>query len=178
MMEEARRLWMLFETEYGSKGVQSFDFPNITFQAGPCRDVSLLKENLGALAHQLQPFEVVIDGLGYFESPSKVVFLKVRPTADLRRSHQAVSEWLEKHFGSLYHNYLPGAWIPHVTVAMKDLTDEAFTRAMHQLRQYHPHYRQILANINLVHSFGDMERMDIIASARLAPRDRNAQRRL
>lgn len=173
MLDEARRLWKLFETEYASKGVQSFDFPNVTFQGGQCRDVSRLKDELRALARHLQPFEVIIDGLDCFGSQSKVVFFKVRLTDDLRRVHQVVNETLGQHCENLFQDYLPENWIPHVTVAMKDLTDQVFNRAMHNLRGYHPYYQQTISNINLVQAFGEMERIEIIRSVRLMQQSRN-----
>lgn len=167
MLDEARRLWKLFETEYASKGVQSFDFPNVTFQGGQCRDVSRLRQEFAALARQVPPFEVIIDGLGHFGPNSKVVFLKVQLTDELRRVHQAFTEMLGQYCETLHQSYQLGNWIPHVTVAMKDLTDQEFNRALHDLRDYHPYYRQPIFNINLVQSFEQRRRIEILESVRL-----------
>jgi 2'-5' RNA ligase len=132
-----------------------------------------LTDEFFALARQLEPFEIIIDGLGYFDSHSRVVFLQVRLTDNLRRVHQAVNEMLEQCCENLFQNYLPANWIPHVTVAMKDLTDQEFNRAMHDLREYRPYYRQTLSNINLVQASGEMGRIEIIRSVRLTQGNRN-----
>ncbi len=170
MLNEAKRLWKLFETEYASKGVQSFDFPNMTFQGGQCRDLPGLKDALVALARQLQPFEVIIDGLAYFESHPNVVFLKVQPSDSLRRIQEVVHETLEPYCENLFPNYRPETWTPHVTVAMNDLTDPAFRRALHDLRDYHPYYRQTISNIHLVHVLEETGRIEIVASVSLTQR--------
>lgn len=167
VLTEAQRLWRLFETEYASTGVQSFDWPNVTFQAGHCDDVSRLEDDLGTLARNLPPFEIVVDGLAHFESQPKTVYLQVLPTDDVRRVNRAVNEMLEHHCAKVFKPYRPKNWIPHVTVAMKDLTDEAFDRAINDLRDYHPFYRQTISNINLVQALNDMKRIEIIKSVRL-----------
>ena len=135
---EARRLWKLFEVEYASRGVQTFAHPNLTFQAGVCDDVDSLGQALIALSQRVLPFEITIDGLTFFPSPSRVAYLRVTPTAALRQIHRAVSEILAAHCTELFHNYQPENWVPHVTVAMGDLTDENRARATRDLAGYHP----------------------------------------
>ena len=48
--DEALRLWQLFETEYGSRGVQTFPHPHLTFHAGACLDVAELDDALAQAA--------------------------------------------------------------------------------------------------------------------------------
>ncbi len=43
LADEAKRLWQVFETRYASKGVQTFDYPNVTFQGGDCHDMAAVK---------------------------------------------------------------------------------------------------------------------------------------
>jgi 2'-5' RNA ligase len=163
-LDEARRLWRLFETVYASKGVQSFDHPNVTFQGGQCRDVARLDSALLDLNRQLRAFEIIIDGLGYFEVCSNVVFLKVQPTEELRRINRAVNDVLRGHCDELFEYCLPRKWVPHVTVAMEDLTDENLERVKKDLGEYHPYYRQVLSNIHLVQRCEDTGRIEILRS--------------
>ena len=163
VLNEARRLWKCFETDYGSSGVQCFDYPNVTFQAGYCQNIQPLGEALSQLSQQLRPFELIIDGWSCFES-SNVFYLQVQPTEALRQIHREVN-WLFEHHGvDVFGYYLPEQWVPHVTVAMEDLTAANLARAKRDLRGYHPRYRQMIANINLVERCNESGRIEIIRS--------------
>ncbi|MBI5035444.1 MAG: 2'-5' RNA ligase family protein [Chloroflexi bacterium] len=166
VLNEANRLWKLFETEYGSVGVQSFDYPNVTFQVGKCQDVARLANAIPALVRPLQPFEIIVDGLVRFESYEKAIFLRVQLTEELRRIHKIVSQLLGQYCENLIDYYLPEKWIPHITVAMTDLTPEQFKRAMHDLRDYCPYYRQTLSNLTLVRVL-ETGRIEIVMSVAL-----------
>ncbi|HVO44516.1 MAG TPA: 2'-5' RNA ligase family protein, partial [Aggregatilineales bacterium] len=131
LQAEAKRLWKLFERDYASTGVQSFDFPNVTFQGGHCRDLAPVKAALADLSRRLRPFTVVIDGLDYFEGHAKAIFLDVRFTDELRHINRVVNEMLAGCCETVFEQYRPENWRPHVTVAMNDLTDDAFARAWH-----------------------------------------------
>ena len=164
VLDEARRLWKLFETGYASKGVQSFDHPNVTFQGGYCRDVALLEAALSELSRQLRPFEVIIDGFGHFVVPSKAVFLKVRLTEELRHINRAVNDVLKGYCDEVFEHYLPETWVPHVTVATDDLTDVNFERAKRDLGGYRPYYRQVISSIQLAQRSAETGRIEVVKS--------------
>ena len=133
--QETERLWRLFETEYDSRGVQAFAHPHLTFHAGTCLDVAELDDALSELCQELHPFDVIIDGLGYFDAPSPVIFMKVEPTDELRALHRRIGEFMGFHCVGMYENYLPPKWVPHVTLAMTDLTPANFERAWRDLQE-------------------------------------------
>lgn len=158
---ESKRLWQLFEARYASRGVQSFDYPNLTFQAGTCQDMAAATHALVSLSQALHPFEVIVDSLAYFEGPSKTVFLKVRLTDELRRIHGAVHRALQPCGAGIYQRYLPEQWQPHITLAMDDLTEENFARAWKDFQDYHPFYEQQISNLCLVYMDRSTEHIKI-----------------
>lgn len=119
VLDEVLRLWKLFETKYGSMGVRSFAYPNLSFQGGRCHDVAPIEDALSSLSRHLRPFELIIDGFGSSETHSKVIFLKVKLTEDLRHINQVVNRMLQRHCEEVFDNYLPERWVPHVTVTME-----------------------------------------------------------
>jgi 2'-5' RNA ligase len=151
LAQEGWRLWKLFENRYASKGVQSFDYPNVTFQGGTCHAIAPVESALVDLSRSLHPFTVTIDGLDYFDGPAKAVFLNVEISDELKQLNRTFNAMLSKLCESVFEHYRPEKWRPHVTVAMSDLTDDNFARAWHDLRDYHPHYQQIVSNICLVY---------------------------
>lgn len=169
MLIEAQRLWKLFAIEYGSSGVQCFDYPNVTFQVGHCQDVTYLGDALAQLSHQFIPFELTIDGWACFER-SGVFYLKVHPTAKLGAIHRAVNGLLRQHGVEVFDHYRLEEWVPHVTVAMQDLTAENLTRAKQDMQGYHPRYRQLISNIHLVQRCHELGRIELVRSIRVSGR--------
>ena len=162
--QEALRLWQLFETEYDSRGVQTFAHPHLTFHAGTCLDVSELEVALTKLCQEFHPFEVLIDRLGYFDEPTPVIFMRVVPTPQLLALHRQIGEFMGFHCVGLYEHYLPDRWVPHVTLAMGDLTPANFERAWRDLRGLRPQFRQVLSNMHLVRRDDETGLVEIVAS--------------
>ena len=165
--KEAERLWQVFDRQYGSIVVRSFDYPHLTFQGGQCDDVVSLRHDLSCLCRKLTPFTVVVDGWDCFR-PANVVFLDVVPTDQLLRVHQAISELLRRHSGQLLPRYLPARWHPHITVAMGDLSDEMLARALSDLSEYHPKYQQEFSTLSLVQRVHEAQHVDLVASFELS----------
>ena len=149
VLVEARRLWKLFETRYASEGVQSFNHPNLTFQAGRCSDIGVMTDALSHLSLGLHAFEITVGGWACFEV-ANAIYLKVGLTTELQRIHEAINRIVQAHCAEIFANYLPDQWQPHITVAMGDLSDASFCRAKQDLSTYHPRYQQILSNLHLV----------------------------
>jgi len=167
VLDEARRLWKLFETRYASTGVQSFDHPNLTFQGGLCSDVAALAGALRDACRRLAPFDLIVDGLGYFEAPAPTVFMAVQMTEELRHINRELNALLGRHCEQVFDYYAPAHWTPHVTVAMGDLTADSFEHARRDLHDYHPHFRQVLSNLQLVQRCDETGRIEIVESYRL-----------
>jgi 2'-5' RNA ligase len=84
---------------------------------------------LAAFAETLAPFEVRLASLGLFADTTNLVFLGVVVTDALlalhRRAHAALGAFRE----SCWEYYLPGAWVPHVSLAL-DATEPAAQAAI------------------------------------------------
>jgi 2'-5' RNA ligase len=163
LLDEALRLWKLFETDYHSTGVQSFDHPNVSFQGGQCEQLAAVERALSELAGCLSPFEVIVDGWSCFES-SNVIFLMVVPTDELKHINRLINDLLQQHCREVFDAYLPTRWHPHVTLAMQDLSDDDFERARRDLGDYRPHHRQTLSNLHLVQWHHDSGRVETVYS--------------
>jgi len=79
---------------------------------------------LAAFAETLTPFETHLASIGLFADLTNVVFLGVVVTDSLlslhRRAHAALGAFRE----SCWEHYFPGAWVPHVSLAL-DATSAA-----------------------------------------------------
>jgi 2'-5' RNA ligase len=161
--DEVLRFWNVFETEFNSIGVQTFDHPNLGFQGGNCSNIDTLKDELLDLCVTLSPFEVIVEGFGFFEVPSKVVYLKVLKTDELNELHKKINYSLEKCYGNLFEFYTPENWVPHITLAMDDLSETDFNNFKERYKDYLPSFKQKISNLALV-EFKNNGRVELLSS--------------
>jgi 2'-5' RNA ligase len=148
--DEVLRFWDVFEKDYNSIGVRSFDHPNLGFQGGGSSNIDILKAELVNLCNNITPFEVIVDGFGYFEAPSKVVYLQVRKTNQLIEIHKEINRFLSKNCISTFQLYTPEYWVPHITLAMDDLSETSFDTFKNKQKNYSLTFNQKISNLALV----------------------------
>jgi 2'-5' RNA ligase len=151
--KKVKRLWNLFERKYGSKAIQAYSHPHFTFQAARTRDVRQLKMDFQTVASRIRPFEVEVDGIRHFRKD--VIYLAVRKTRELARMHRLIDRFLRTQCQDLLELYAPEHWIPHITLAMEDLTEDNFEKAWSQLRGSKFRFKQILNEICMVKFYPD-----------------------
>lgn len=161
--DEVLRFWNIFKENYNSIGVRSFDHPNLGFQGGSCLNLGSLKDELSSLCTKIPPFEITVNGFGFFESPSKVVYLKVMKTNELIEIHKKVNSTLAKCCENLFDFYTPENWIPHITLAMDDLSETSFESFKNRYKGYSPSFRQTISNLALV-EFKNNGRVELLCS--------------
>ncbi|MEI5908068.1 2'-5' RNA ligase family protein [Bacillus spongiae] len=160
---EVLRYWDLFETKYNSIGVQSFDYPNLGFQGGNCSSIDSVKDELSNLCMELPLIEVIVEGFGFFEAPSKVVYLKVLKTDELIELHRKINDYLAKYCEDLFELYIPEYWIPHITLAMGDLSETDFNSFKESYKDYSPSFKQTISKLALV-EFKNNGRVELLSS--------------
>lgn len=161
--DEVLSFWDVFEKDYNSVGVRSFDHPNLGFQGGSCLNVSSLKDELSNLCTKISPFEITADGFGFFEAPSKVVYLKVMKTNELIAIHKDINGALAKCCENLFNLYTPENWVPHITLEMGDLSETSFEEFKNRYKDYSPSFQQTISNLALV-EFKNNGRVELLHS--------------
>jgi 2'-5' RNA ligase len=146
--KEVKRLWKLFETKYHSVGVQKFNYPNITFQGGTTSNLNQLRKDFKKLVLQIDPFEIGVNGIGHFGK--KTIFLNVKKSNELVVVNKIICDFLKIHCRELFELYLPKSWVPHITLAMDDLTSDNFESLWDELSSKKINFQQTLHNICIV----------------------------
>ena len=147
---DTKRMWRLFEREYGSRAIQNFAHPHLSFQGGVCEDIKIIDAGLTQLLAKTKPFLLWIEGIDTFEESDRAIFMEVVKTRTLQRIHQRIDALLRKHCSQKFELYSPESWHPHVTLAHGDLTAGNLQRAKKDLENYRPRYKLKLHNICLV----------------------------
>jgi 2'-5' RNA ligase len=142
-------LWKYFENEYHSTGVQSFDHPNLSFQGGNTENLQELSADfIKTIPMKVRPYKVQVVGLGHFDK--NAIYLKVKKSRSLARINEIANKFLEVHCCNLFERYSPENWVPHVTLAMSDLTVPSFNSAWDALGRANVRFKQTIHNICLV----------------------------
>lgn len=98
--------------------------PHVTL--GACDEISqTFKNALALFAKETAPFD--LSSVGAFITAEGVIFLAPTVTRPLLDLHTRFHAFFDEHAGKKWPLYLPGAWVPHCTLAFR-LTPE-------QLRQ-------------------------------------------
>lgn len=145
---DVKSLWSLFARKYNSVGVQIFSHPHITFQGGKTNNTRQLKKDFQEMASEVKPFEIRVNGPRHFGK--RVIYLEVEKTRELIETDELIHRFLRARCHGLFENYAPGNWIPHVTLAMDDLTESNFDKAWAELKDSRIRFRQRLRNLCIV----------------------------
>ena len=146
--KDVKKIWKLFEKKYGSVGVQIFSHPHVTFQGGKSDNLRELKKGFQEIASKMKPFEIGVSGIAHFDK--KVIYLKVEKTNSLIELNKLINQFLKSHCTGLLEYFTPENWIPHITLAIDDLTEENFEKAWNQLKHSKIKFKQKLHNICIV----------------------------
>ena len=71
-----KKIWKDFEKKYGTVKVQSFPHPHITFQGGVTGNLNELKSAFKKFVHEVSPFQLKAEGIGYFEN--NIIYIKIK----------------------------------------------------------------------------------------------------
>ena len=128
-----KSLWKELEENCDLKGIISFPIPHFTLVGAESFDLTKIQSGLQRVCLKIPPFNVETAGLGIFTGESPVIYLSVVKSLNLMNFHQQICQdiWnCENQPNSLYS---PEAWVPHITLALLDVTVEKISGAISDL---------------------------------------------
>ncbi len=119
--EKTRSLWRFLECDCHLAGIQLAPWPHFSWLGTQNANEELVKQVLERLATSLQPFDVQTTGMGVFTGEAPVLYLPVVKNRQLLETHERVWEAIYPFLNDANLYYSPQRWIPHVTLAFRDL---------------------------------------------------------
>lgn len=117
--EAVRGIWRdLAESGVAPWMHESGDRPHVTLGVCDRLDVAVCAEFLAAFAADHSAPKVLLVSIGIFATDPAVVFLAPVVTTDLLDLHARFHQRFSEVAGDQWAHYLPGAWVPHCTLAM------------------------------------------------------------
>jgi 2'-5' RNA ligase len=119
-----RGLWEKLREACGLEAIFDFPVPHFTWFVAEDLDVSRTRPILDQISQSLDPIKVRTFGLGVFSGDFPVLYLSVVKTMVLMDYHREIWDQTQPYSDSTKLYYAPSMWVPHVTLALKDLTRE------------------------------------------------------
>ncbi len=153
--ERVTRLWDLLESELGLKAVRVSPLPHFSYQAARDFDLDALSDVVSKVAAKARPIRVRTAGVGVFTGLSPVVYIPIVRTPELTRLQLAL--WSAGAIASENPapEYHPAMWIPHVTIAQSDVTEESLPRVLALLNAQELAWEFEIDNLSIVRGRGD-----------------------
>jgi 2'-5' RNA ligase len=127
------RLWQDLETRCGLVGVKVTPFPHFSWQVTESYDLPHLETVLHALARHARPFTIHTAGLGLFTGENPIVYIFIVKDEPLMHFHKLLWEQMNGIAIRPALYYAPGQWVPHITLAYKDVNPANLDCAMQYL---------------------------------------------
>jgi len=113
--------WDYLEENCGLTGIRITPYPHISWQVAEKHDLIPLKNALATRARMAHPLSILTTGLGMFSGPTPVLYLPIVKNPSLMDFHRQVWEETLPFAHGVNLKYHPDAWIPHITLAYKDI---------------------------------------------------------
>jgi 2'-5' RNA ligase len=128
-----RRLWQAVEDAGLPSTMLNLGFrPHLTLAVCESLDLDAFRLELPAMMAALQPIPLTFSSLGTFIQAEGVVYLGVTVTQALLDLHSQIWHLSQAHMDGISHYYVPGIWVPHITLGY-DLLLEQVGQVMNTL---------------------------------------------
>ncbi len=127
--QDVHRLWAELERTYGLReAARSVPYPHVSYHLAEDYNLARIGALMRHVARQIAPFTICVTGLGAFTAHEPVLYLAVERSAELNALHETIWRALADEPGAARTSsplYESASWIPHVTLAQRDLTSGA-----------------------------------------------------
>ncbi|NMC54788.1 MAG: 2'-5' RNA ligase family protein [Chloroflexi bacterium] len=148
---EVELLWDELERECGLVGMRQSPFPHFSWTASESVSESALQAALSRLARQIKPFAISTAGVGIFPGEKPVVFIRAVKSPALFSLHEAILAAVREPLGgALNPLYEPDVWVPHITLASEDVTEENLGAVVRLLAGRDLHWKMQIDNLAFI----------------------------
>lgn len=132
-------LWDELERRFQLRGVRAFPYPHISFNILDEYETEQVETKLRKISAPIRPFAVETAGLGFFLHPEPVLYIPVVRSPALNAVHQKLWRAFPPKTAGI-SLYSPEKWVPHITLAVDDLTREVMPEMLRFLSDIDFHW--------------------------------------
>ncbi|MEG3861506.1 2'-5' RNA ligase family protein [Microcoleus sp. herbarium12] len=148
--QQITQIKLYFAEHYNTRGALKSP-PHITLQPTfewPAADVPKLEKNLNQFATNRVPIPVTLSGFAAFAP--RVIYAGVVKSGELMEIQQDLMSYVETNLGIVDRISQTRPFVPHMTVAFRDLTEENFHKAWLEFSGREIHFKFTAAALTLL----------------------------
>ena len=130
--QKIHTLWQLLDSKCSLKGIQLTPLPHISWQTSEDYDLDQVHSALTRFSTRQKSVLVRSTGLGIFTGERIVLYLAIVRSEHLTKLHDKLWDLLNPYGKSRFY-YAPDYWVPHITLANKDLNNQNMPCALSEL---------------------------------------------
>ena len=147
---KVEQLWAELERVFALK-YACVAYPHLTYHLAESYDDTRVIPVLRDLSRHAAPLHVTTSGLGIFTGERPVLYIPVVRDAALTRFHEQVTLAVAPYaMGAHEHHYGTSFWMPHITLAVEDLTPDMLPDVIRMLGSRALNWHIIVSNLALV----------------------------
>jgi 2'-5' RNA ligase len=121
---QVESLWKALEEQF-SLQYACVAYPHFTYHLAESYKLYRVSRVLRRLAKEAIPFQITTSGIGLFTGERPVLYLPVVCDLALTRFHDKLWKAVTPCGSGVHtHHYGPQNWVPHITLAVQDLTHD------------------------------------------------------
>jgi 2'-5' RNA ligase len=149
-----KELWERFEENCGLVGVKVAPLPHFSWQGADSYQMEPVEETLAEISAQLMPFHVRTAGLGIFTGPLPVVYIPLVKDEQLLNIHKMLWERLRPYAVVPNPYYDPSHWMPHITLAIRELEPERLACAVADIARLRIEFDIVVDHTAIIYQTG------------------------
>lgn len=131
--QQTQQIWEWLETECGLMGIKLTPLPHFSWAVAEEIDLERVEVEIRKLAETFEPFTAETTGLGIFTGENPVLHTSLVKTRRLLEFQEHIWSAASGCAVRLSPYYDPSSWMPHITLAYRDITRENLGCAIQDL---------------------------------------------
>jgi len=148
---QVQSIWDKLAAEHDLQGIRVTPYPHFSWQIASEYDFNRLEVLVGEIAQRTHPLQVRTAGLGLFSGPRPMVYVPIVKDLPLIELHAAIWQGIQLAAGGLSPYYAPPAWMPHISLAYKDISPDNIGPLMQTLAFQSFVWEMTIDNIALIY---------------------------
>lgn len=144
------KIWQELDTRFGLTAIQVTPYPHFSWQIGEEYPADLLEKAAQEVGMSTPPLEVTTGGLGVFTGEQPVIFISLVKSPALAAVHRMIWQRFENVCEGVSPLYGPNTWMPHISLAYKDVTSQNIGPVMQWLAFQDFYWKMPVNNISFI----------------------------
>ena len=148
-------IWDELSRTFGVSGVYVTPFPHFSYEVAEGYDVKTAENFLQELAARTRPFRIRTVGLGIFTLSAPVLYMPLVRSPALSALHREIWDGITPtEPGAVTQYYEPERWVPHLTLAHRDIDRDKLAEIVRYLSGKNLHWEMTVNNLSVIYDTG------------------------